>query len=76
MGGVWQVWGITEMHVEFFVGKPQGKRSLGRPRHRLTEYIRTDRKAGEWEGVGWIAVAQDRDRWRTVVDALMNIRFP
>ena len=57
-------------------GKPQGKRSLGRPRHRWTENIRTDREAGVWEGVGWIAVAQDRDGWRTVVDAVMNLRVP
>ena len=58
------------------VGKLQGKRPLGRPRHRWTENITTDRKAGEWEGVDWIAVAQDRDKWRTVVDAVMNLRVP
>jgi hypothetical protein len=45
------------------VGKPKGKRSLGRPRHRWDDNIGMVRKI-EWEGVNWILLAQDRDQWR------------
>jgi hypothetical protein len=58
------------------VGELQGKRPLERPRRRWTENITTYCKAGEWEGVDWITVAQDGDKWRTVVDAVMNLRVP
>jgi hypothetical protein len=56
------------------VGKPEGKRPLGRPRRRWEEGIRRDlREIGLW-GVDWIRLAQDRYRWRTVVSAMMNLR--
>jgi hypothetical protein len=55
-------------------GKPEGKRPLGRPRHKWENGIRKD----IWEiGLGdvdWIRLAQDRDRWRAVVSAVMNLR--
>jgi hypothetical protein len=55
------------------VGKPKGKRPLGRPRRRWEDGIRMDlRKIGL--GVDWIRLAQDRDRWRAVVSAVMNLR--
>ena len=58
------------------VGKPEGKRPLGRPRRRWVDNIRMD----FWEvGCGyvdWIGLAQDRDRWRTLVSAVMNLRVP
>jgi hypothetical protein len=55
------------------VGKPEGKRPLGRPRCRWEDGFRMDlRETGLW-GVDWIRPAQDRDRWRAVVSAVMNI---
>jgi hypothetical protein len=57
------------------VGKPKGKRPLERPRHRWEDGIRMDLKEIGWEGgVEWIHLAQDRDRWRAVVNAVMNLR--
>jgi hypothetical protein len=58
------------------VGKPEGKRPLGRPRRRWEDGIRMDlREIGlEGGGVDWIRLAQDRGRWRAVVSALMNLR--
>jgi hypothetical protein len=46
------------------VGKPRGKRPLGRPRHRLEDEIRMDLRETDWGSVDWIQLAQDRDRWR------------
>jgi hypothetical protein len=57
------------------VGKPEGKRPFGRPRRSWEDGIRTDlRKIGLGGGVDWIRLAQDRDRWRAVVSAVMNLR--
>jgi len=57
------------------VGKPEGKRPLGRPRRRWEDNIKMDL----WEvgGVGdWMELAQDRDRWRALVNTVMNLRVP
>jgi hypothetical protein len=57
------------------VGKPEGKRPLGRPRRRWEDGIRMDlREIGLGGGVDWIRLAQDRGRWRAVVSAVMNLR--
>jgi hypothetical protein len=56
------------------VGKPEGKRPLGRPRRRWEDGIKMDLREIGWEGVEWIQLAQDRDRWRAVVNAVMNLR--
>jgi hypothetical protein len=56
------------------VGKPEGKRPLGRPRRRWEDGIRMDRREIGYEGEDWIRLAQDRDRWRAVVSAVMNLR--
>jgi hypothetical protein len=56
------------------VGKPQGKRPLGRPRHRWEDGIRMDLMEIGSGGVDWIRLSQDRDRWRAVVSAVMNLR--
>jgi hypothetical protein len=53
------------------VGKPEGKRPLGRPRHRLVDNIRID--LGE---VDWIGLAKDTNRWRAFVSAVLNLRVP
>jgi hypothetical protein len=56
------------------VGKPEGKRPFGRPRRRWEDVIRIDLKEIGFWGVDWIRLAQDRDRWRAVVSAVMNLR--
>ena len=56
------------------VGKLEGKRPLGRPRHRWGNNIKMDRQEVGCRGKDWIELAQDRDRWRTLVNAVMNLR--
>jgi hypothetical protein len=57
------------------LGKPEGRRPLGRPRHRRVDNIRMDLQVG-CEYMDWIGLAQDRDRWRTIVSAVMNLWVP
>jgi hypothetical protein len=56
------------------VGKPEAKRPLGRPRRRWEDEVRMDLRETGLRGVDWIRLAQDRDRWRGVVSAVMNLR--
>jgi hypothetical protein len=56
------------------VGKPEGRRPLGRQRRRWENGIRMDLREIGWGSVEWIQVAQDRDWWRAVVDTVMNLR--
>jgi hypothetical protein len=56
------------------VGKPEGKRLLGRPRLRWEDGIGMDLRAIGLRGVDWIRLSQDRDRWRAVVSSVMNLR--
>ena len=58
------------------VGKPEGKRPLGRPRHRWVDNIRTDLQEVGCGYMDWIGLAQDRDKWRTLVGAIINLRVP
>ena len=58
------------------VGKPEGRRPLGRPRRWWVDNIRTDLQEVGYGSVEWIGLAQDRDRWRTLVSAVMNFRVP
>jgi hypothetical protein len=58
------------------VGKPEGKRPLGRPRRRWEDNSRMDLQEVECGCVDWIGLAQDRDRWRALVSAVMNRRVP
>jgi hypothetical protein len=55
------------------MGKPEGKRPLGRPRHRWEDGIRMDLMETGWRSVDWIQLAQDRDRWRALVNTVMNL---
>jgi len=64
--GVYRVW----------VGKPEGRRPLGRPRHRWVDNIRMDLQEMECGYMDWIGLAQDRESWRTLVSAVMNLRVP
>jgi len=58
------------------VGKPEGKRPLGRPRRRWVYNIRMDLQEVGCGYVDWIGLAQDRESWRTLVSAVMNLRVP
>jgi hypothetical protein len=56
------------------VGRPEGRRPLGRPRRRWEDNIKMDLQAVGWEGMDWIELAKDRDRWRALVNAVMNLQ--
>jgi hypothetical protein len=58
------------------VGKPEGKRPLERPRHRWVDNIRMDLEEVGWHNVDWISLAQDRNRWRALVNSVWNLRIP
>jgi len=58
------------------VGKPEGKRPLGRPRRRWENNIKTDLQEVGCGVVDWIELAQERDRWRTIVNTVINLRAP
>jgi hypothetical protein len=58
------------------VGRPEGRRPLGRTRRRWEDNIKMDIREVGWEDMNWIEMAQDRDRWRALVNAVMNLRVP
>jgi len=58
------------------VGKPEGKRALGRPRLRWDDNIKMDLQEVGCGGMEWVELAQDRDRWGGLVNAVMNLRVP
>jgi hypothetical protein len=58
------------------VGRPEGKRPLGRPRHRLEDNIKMDLREIGIDGENWIQLAQDRVQWRAFVNTVMNLRVP
>jgi hypothetical protein len=58
------------------VGNPEGKRPLGRPRRRWVDNIKMDLREIGYGGGDWIDLAQDRDQWRALVNAVMNLRVP
>ena len=74
------------MHVErmgegigvyrVLVGKPKGKRPVGRPRRRWEDNIKMDLQEVGCAGMDWIELAQDRNMWRALVNAVMKIRVP
>jgi hypothetical protein len=58
------------------VGKPEGKRPQGRPRRRWEDNIKMGLQGVGCGGMDWIELAEDRDRWRALVNAVMNLRVP
>jgi hypothetical protein len=58
------------------VGKPEGKRPLGRSRRRWVNNIKMDLRDIELDGIDWIDLAQDRDQWRALMNTAMNFRGP
>jgi hypothetical protein len=58
------------------VGKPEGSKPLGRPRLRRVDNIRMDVVEVGWSDVDWIGSAQDSDRWRALVNSVLNLRVP
>jgi hypothetical protein len=57
------------------VGKPEGKRPLGRPRRRWEDNITMDFRELGWAGMDWIDLAEDRDKWRALVSKVINVRL-
>jgi hypothetical protein len=76
MGRACGTYGGGEGAYRVLVGKPEGKRPLGRPRRRWVVNIRMDLQEVGCGYVDWIGLAQDRDGWRRLVSAVMNIRAP
>jgi hypothetical protein len=58
-----------------FMGKPEGKRPLGRSRRRWEDGIRMDLRESGWRSVDWMYLAQDRDRWRALVNMVITLGF-
>jgi hypothetical protein len=74
--------GPCSMNVEkrkayrLLVGKPEGKRLLGRPRRRWVDNIRMDLGEVGWGDVDWVGLTKDRNRWRALVNSVLNLRVP
>jgi hypothetical protein len=66
----------TNVACRLLVGKPEGKRPLGRPRRRWVDNIRMDLVAMGWGDVEWIGLARDSDSLRALVNSVLNLRVP
>ena len=76
MGRTHSTYGERRGVYRVLVGKPEGNRSLGRPRHRWEDNIKMDLWEVGCGGVDWIGLSHDRDRWQALVNAVMNLRVP
>jgi hypothetical protein len=76
MGGSCSTNGEKRNAYRLLVGKPEGKRPLGRPRRRWVDNIGMDLGEVGWGDVVWIGLAQDRNRWRALVTSVLNLRVP
>ena len=74
MGGACSTYGDRRGVCRVYVGKPEGMRPLGRRRLRWEDNIKMDLQELGYGGLGWIELAQDRDRWRALVNVVMNLR--
>jgi hypothetical protein len=68
--------GMKRNAYRILVGKPEGKRPLGRQRRRWEDNIKMDLREIGWGGVDWIDLAQDKDEWRALVSIEMHLRVP
>jgi hypothetical protein len=76
MGGACSTYGGGRGVYRVLVGKPEGKRPLGRPRRRWEDNVRMDLQEVGCGCEDWIGLTQDRDRWRALVSAVRNLRIP
>jgi hypothetical protein len=76
MGGSCNVKGENKNAYRLLVGKPKGKRLLGRPRRKWGDNIRMDLGEVGWGDVDWIGLAKDTSRWRALVNSVLNTRVP
>jgi hypothetical protein len=76
MGGACGAHGGVKCAYNILVGRPEGRRPLGRPRRRWEGNIKMNLSEIGFEDVDWIHLAQDRDRWRALVNTVMNLRVP
>jgi hypothetical protein len=76
MGGAYSVYGEGRSVYRVLVENPEVKSLLGRPRHRWEDNIKADIQEVECEGMDWAELAQDKDRWRALINAVMNLRVP
>jgi hypothetical protein len=70
MGGACSTNGEKRNAYGILVGKPEGKRPLGRPRRRCVDNIKMDLREIRWDGVDWIDIAQDKGQWRALVSTV------
>jgi hypothetical protein len=68
--------GEKKIVCRILVGKPKGRRPLGRQIYRWADNIKIDLREIEWDGMDLIDLAQDRDQWRALVNTVMNLRVP
>jgi hypothetical protein len=68
--------GVKRNEYRILVGKPEGKKPLGRPGRRWVDNIKMNLRDIVWDGMDWIELAQDRNRWRAFVNTIMNFRVP
>jgi hypothetical protein len=76
MGRACSANGENRNAYRILVGKPVGKRPLGRPRRRWVDNIKMDHIEIGWNGMNWIVLAQYRDQWWALVNTVMNLRVP
>jgi hypothetical protein len=76
MGGACGPNGGEDKHVYVIGGKARGKETTRRPRHRWVDNIKMDVGERGWGAVHWIDLAQDKDRWRALVNVVMNLLVP
>jgi hypothetical protein len=76
MGRACGTYGGKRGAKRIFVGRPEGRRPLGRPRRSWEYNIKMDLQEVGWGGMNWIELAQDMERWQALVNAVMNLWVP